>query len=105
MKEPSASNDKGASPKRGVNEQPSKPVFVTGIFRSGTSLLYALLNQHPQLSLMYECDVWDFPELFSNIRFQHNWLARQEFYNQALSRHRLTFGGSLAGLENATTPE
>ena len=83
----------------------SGPVFVVGVLRSGTSLLYALLNQHPQVALMYECDVWDFPEALSGIRFKRDWLRRQEFYNQALSRHRLTFGDSLRGLEKVTTPE
>ena len=76
-----------------------------GVFRSGTSLLYALLNQHPQIALMYECDVWDFPAVASRWRFAGNWLERQEFYNQALSRHRLTFGGSLNGLEHIRTPD
>jgi hypothetical protein len=42
----------------------ANPVFVVGVFRSGTSLLYDLLNQHPQAALMYECNVWDFPESF-----------------------------------------
>jgi hypothetical protein len=83
----------------------SSPVFVVGVLRSGTSLLYALLNQHPQVALMYECDVWNFPEAFSRMRFKGNWLRRQEFYNQALSRHRLTFGDSLRGLENVRAPE
>jgi hypothetical protein len=105
MKVPSENHGWVVQQKRGVNGKPSTPVFVTGIFRSGTSLLYALLNQHPKLGLMYECDAWDFPNLFSRIRFQNNWLERQEFYNQALSRHRLMFGGRLAGLENTRTPE
>ena len=83
----------------------SSPVFVVGVLRSGTSLLYALLNQHPQVALMYECDVWNFPEAFCGIRFKRDWLRRQEFYNQALSRHRLTFGDSLRGLENVRAPE
>jgi hypothetical protein len=83
----------------------SKPVFVVGVFRSGTSLLYALLNQHPQMALMYECDAWDFPEALSKMRFKRDWLERQEFFNKALSRHRLTFGGSLRGLENIHAPE
>jgi len=83
---------------------PANPVFVIGVFRSGTSLLYSLLNQHPRVALMYECDVWNFPRLFSKWRFAGNWLERQEFYNQALSRHRLVYGGSLAGLEQVKTP-
>ncbi len=83
----------------------TNPVFVVGVYRSGTSLLYAMLNQHPQMALMYECDVWDFPQTFSGVRFSRDWLQRQEFYNGALSRHRLIFGGSLRGLEEARTPE
>ena len=87
-----------------VNSRFANPVFVVGIFRSGTSLLYSLLNQHPQMALMYECNAWDFPELLSPLR-QNGWLERQEFYNHALSRHRLVFGSSLRGLENVRTPE
>lgn len=81
------------------------PVFVVGVFRSGTSLLYSLLNQHPQIALMYECDAWDFPGAGGRRRFAGNWLERQEFYNQALSRHRLIFAGKLNGLENIRTPD
>src|SRR5690348_14463333 len=83
----------------------SSPVFVVGVLRSGTSLLYALLNLHPQVALMYECDVWDFPEAFCGIRFKRDWLQRQEFYNQALSRHRLIFGGRVRGLDGVRAPE
>jgi len=83
----------------------SQPVFLIGFFRSGTSLLHAVLNQHSQVALMYECNAWDFPEFLSPKRFRHNWLERLEFLNQALSRHRLIFGGSQRGLENVRTPE
>lgn len=76
-----------------------------GVFRSGTSLLYSLLNQHPQIALMYECDVWDFPSVGARQRFSGDWLERQEFYNQTLSRHRLIFGGKMRGLENIRTPD
>ena len=54
---------------------------------------------------MYECDVWDFPEPFSRLRWRRGWLQRLEFYNQALSRHRLIFGNRLHGLEHVQTPE
>jgi len=54
---------------------------------------------------MYECDVWDFPGAFSGRRFHRDWLARQEFYNQVLSRHRLIWGESLRGLEHVRTPD
>lgn len=83
----------------------SNPVFVVGVLRSGTSLLYSLLNQHPQMAFMYECDVWNFPGLLSGARFRRNWLERQEFFNHALSRHRLIYGKKLAGLESVRTPE
>jgi len=66
------------------------PIFVVGGFRSGTSLLCSLLNQNPQLALMYECDVWNFPRALLAQRFRQDWPARMEFFNQALSRHRLT---------------
>jgi hypothetical protein len=80
------------------------PVFVVGFFRSGSSLLYCLLNQHPQVALMYEWSVWDFPEILSPIRFRGDWLGRQEFLNGALLRHRLILRGSLGGLESVKTP-
>jgi hypothetical protein len=80
------------------------PLFVVGPFRSGTSLLYALLNQHPQIALMYECDVWNFPQALSHLRFRGDWLTRLEFYGRALSRHRLVLGDRLDGLENVRTP-
>jgi Sulfotransferase family len=85
--------------------KPVAPVFVVGPFRSGTSLLYALLNQHPKIALMYECDVWDFPDILSGWRFRRDWRTRLEFYGRAFSRHRLVFGDSFRGLENVRTPE
>ena len=54
---------------------------------------------------MYECDAWNFPALLNRLRFQGNWLERQEFYNGALSRHRLIFGGSPRGLDTTRTPD
>jgi hypothetical protein len=81
------------------------PLFVVGPLRSGTSLLYALLNQHPQIALMYECDAWFFPRIFSHLRFRGDWLTRLEFYSRSLSRHRLVLGDRLDGLENVRTPQ
>ena len=53
---------------------------------------------------MYECSVWDFPEILSAERFRGNWLERHEFFSHTLSRHRLILKGSLRGLENVKTP-
>jgi hypothetical protein len=98
------SENKGCGSEARVRSGLKNPVFVVGVLRSGTSLLYSLLNQHPQMAFMYECDAWNFPELLSGARFKGNWLKRLEFYNQALSRHRLTYGNSLRGLEDIRTP-
>lgn len=70
-------------------------VFVVGVWRSGTSLLYALLNQHPDIALMYEGDMPLFWPLFTPHR--KGWPARINFWNSVLDRHSLgdaaeTFG-------------
>jgi hypothetical protein len=62
-------------------------VFVVGVWRSGTSLLYALLNQHPDIALMYESDLPLFWPLFAPHR--KSWPSRVNFWNSALDRHRL----------------
>ena len=80
------------------------PVFVVGVFRSGTSLLCSLLNQNPGIALMYECDVWNFPRPLLPLRFRHNWAERIEFYNQALSRHRMVEAHDCRGLDQIRTP-
>jgi len=80
------------------------PVFVVGVFRSGTSLLCSMLNQNPKIALMFECDVWNFPRPLLNLRFKHNWAERIEFYNQALSRHRMVTGNDYSVLEKIRVP-
>jgi hypothetical protein len=81
-----------------------QPVFVVGVFRSGTSLLCSLLNQNPQIALMYEADVWNFPRPLLRHRFKLNWAERIEFFNQTLSRHRMVLKNDLASLKNIHTP-
>ena len=58
------------------------------MFRSGTSLLYALLNQHPQIALMYEGDLPHLQALFWIPRDTTRWIRRWEFWNTALARHK-----------------
>jgi len=70
-------------------EMKAGPVFVVGMWRSGTSLLYALLNLHPQIALMYEGDLPMLPGLFKNGKPKEDWVERWEFWNGALSRHQV----------------
>jgi Sulfotransferase family len=65
------------------------PVFVVGMWRSGTSLFYALLNQHPQIKLMYEDELPLLWPLFMSAQAKADWPERWEFWNQALSRHKI----------------
>lgn len=70
-------------------EQGRGPVFVVGMWRSGTSLFYALLNQHSQIKLMYEDELPLLWPLFLGGRGKTDWRERWEFWNQALSRHKM----------------
>jgi hypothetical protein len=65
------------------------PLFVVGVWRSGTSLFYALLNQHPQVALMYEDDLVFVRSLFWVPRKTSNWLAKWDFFNGAITRHKI----------------
>jgi hypothetical protein len=66
-----------------------QPVFVAGIWRSGTSLLYALLNQNPKLSLMYEGDLLLLGAMFWGGKSKTDWKQRWDFWNMGLTRHQL----------------
>jgi Sulfotransferase family len=57
------------------------------MWRSGTSLLYTLLNQHPGIALMYEADLPLLRQLFRSTGSKPDWLERWEFWNSALTRH------------------
>ncbi len=65
------------------------PLFVVGMWRSGTSLLYALLNQHPQIGLMYESDMLTLSPLFAVPRKTSWWLNKVDSWNGALTRHKI----------------
>lgn len=64
-------------------------VFVVGLWRSGTSLLHAMLNLHPQIRLMYESEPLLLWPPNRNARWSANWSQRLEFFNQTISRHQL----------------
>ena len=82
----------------------ASPVFVVGVFRSGTSLLCALLSQNPKVALMYECDVYNIPRPLLGRRFKRNWAERIEFFNQALSRHGMVSRNDFSRLKMIRTP-
>jgi hypothetical protein len=67
----------------------SGPVFVVGVWRSGTSLLYALLNQHPDIGLFYEGDLAVLRPMFHVAYSRKSWLRRWEYWNAGVSRHGL----------------
>lgn len=73
--------------------QTTGPVFLVGVWRSGTSLLQTLLNQHSQIGLMYEADLPLLSGLFAGKRSKSDWLVRWEFWNNALTRHRVESEG------------
>jgi LPS sulfotransferase NodH len=74
----------------GQSDNPSSgPLFVVGMWRSGTSLLYALLNQHPEIKLMYEDDLPLLWPLFIGGKAKQDWFARWNFWNSAPQRHKI----------------
>jgi hypothetical protein len=75
-----------------------------GVWRSGTSLLHALLNQHPDIGLMYEAELPLLSSLFLGGRRKSDWAERWEFWNSAVSRHGMTpaeFASSGLSLQDA----
>jgi hypothetical protein len=73
------------------------PLFVVGVWRSGTSLLQALLNQHPQIGLAYEAELPLLKSLFPNGKAKADWATRWDFWNSALTRHRIPASAIPAG--------
>jgi hypothetical protein len=85
-------SERAASPVSSVPRQQSLgPVFVVGMWRSGTSLLYALLNKHPQIAIMYEADLFLLRPIFWIPRAGKRWRSRWEFWNRAQQRHGIAF--------------
>ncbi len=86
-----ASESAAAQPDAAVSAQAMSagPLFVVGMWRSGTSLLYALLNQNPQIGLMYESDIALLAPLFLTRRKSSWWLNKVDSWNGVLTRHKI----------------
>jgi hypothetical protein len=83
-----------------------EPLFVTGIWRSGTSLFYTLLNQHQRISLLYEGDLALLWPLFLVPGGKSRWMERWNFWNQAVERHSIDaeeLPGDAANVRTAVT--
>jgi hypothetical protein len=76
------------------------PLFVVSMWRSGSSLLYALLNKHPQVALMYEGDLLLLRPVFLKPKAFCDWAERWEFWNGALQRHGLAVTDVVAGISH-----
>jgi hypothetical protein len=75
-----------SKPAAGVSLAPG-PLFIVAMWRGGSSLLYALLNKHPQVALTFEADLWLLRSVFRKPAGYCDWAARWEFFNGALIRH------------------
>ncbi len=70
---------------------------MVGVWRSGTSLLYSLLNQHPDIGLLYEGELPLLSPLFW-AGHGRGWVDKWELWNQAPSRHKMTAATVAANL-------
>lgn len=52
-------------------------------------MLYALLNQHPQIGLLYEGDLPELWPLFLTRRSRSQWQERWNFWNGSIERHQI----------------
>jgi len=83
-----AVQEAGASvDKRDGKPERVPPIFVIGVWRSGTTLLYSLLNQHPAIRLMYESDLPVLWPMFRTAGGRKNWVEKWEYWNAGVSRH------------------
>ena len=76
-------------PAAGVSLAPG-PLFIVAMWRGGSSLLYALLNKHPQVALTFEADLWLLRSVFRKPAGYCDWATRWELRYGALARHGIT---------------
>jgi hypothetical protein len=80
--------------------QASRPLFVLSVPRSGSTLLYALLNQHSQIALLYEGDLPTMDLYLMGRLGRGAWREKWEFWNQAPSRHGIAIESMPARVSN-----
>ena len=88
------------SPKEHSSTTWQGPLFLVGMQRSGTSLLYALMNKHPQIALMYEADLFRLTPFLRAAGKTRGWRERCEFWNQVFARHALDSSDALSGVSS-----
>jgi hypothetical protein len=65
------------------------PIFITGGWRCGATLFYLLLNQHPDIALLYESDLPVLWPMFLLPWERKRWVDKWEYWNASISRHDL----------------
>ena len=73
-----------------TNQPAPRHLFVVGFARSGTSLLYSLLNLHPAIKLLFEADLMSHPLIATSAFAGQKWWERLDFYNSNCRRHGLS---------------
>lgn len=79
------------------------PLFVVAMWRGGSSVLYALLNKHPQVALTFEADLWLLRSVFRKPAGFCDWAKRWEFWNRGLTRHGIKMSDLPRGVADYPT--
>jgi Sulfotransferase family len=78
-----------------------RPLFVLSVWRSGSSLLHALLNQHSKIALLYEGELPQLQPLLRGRFRDGGWREKWEFWNEGPSRHGIAIDSMPANVSNA----